>query len=79
MLTAKRDEIMILLKILGLAAHLFAIAVMGGICYRLGRCQERLNQSRERLDEIRARIKRNKKSTEDAYRLIEEMREDERQ
>ena len=70
---------MILSKILGIVAFLSAIAALGISCYQLGRCHERLEQGKKQLDEIRARIARDKKSTEDAYRLIEEMREDERQ
>ena len=38
-----------------------------------------LGEGEKQPDEIRARIERNKESTEDAYRLIEEMCEDERQ
>lgn len=49
-----------------------SVAALETCCYHLDCCHER-------LDEIRARIARNKKSTEDAYRLIEETREDERQ
>lgn len=66
-------------KILGIVALLSAIAALGISCYNLGRCAERLEQGKKRLDEIRARIARDKKSTEDAYRFIEEMRENERQ
>lgn len=79
MLTARRSETMILLKILCIVAHLSAIAALGISCYQLGRCHERLEQGKKQLDEIRARIERNKKTTEDVYRLIEETREDERQ
>lgn len=70
---------MILSKILGIVAFLTAIVALGINCYTLGRCVERLEQEKKRLDEIRARIARDKKSTEDAYRLIEETREYERQ
>lgn len=79
MLTAKRDEIMILSMILKIVALLSAVAALGISCYQLGCCHERLEQGKKQLDEIRARIARNKKSIEDAYRLIEETREDERQ
>ena len=71
---------MILKVILSIVALLFSIAALGINCYWLGRCHERLVQGKKQLDEIRARIARDKKSTEDAYRwLIEEQREDERQ
>lgn len=70
---------MILSKILGNVALLSAVVALGISCYQLGRCHERREQGKKRLDEIRARIARDKKSTEDAYRLIEETREDERQ
>ena len=64
--------------ILNIVAHLSAVAGMGISCYLLGRCHERLEQGKKQLDEFRARIKRDKKCTEDAYRLIEETRENER-
>ena len=70
---------MILSMILKIVALLLSVAALGIGCYQLGRCHERLEQGKKQLDEIRARIARNKKSTEDAYRLIEEVREDERQ
>lgn len=70
---------MILKVILSIVALLFSIAALGINCYWLGRCHERLVQGKKQLDEIRARIARNKKSIEDAYRIIEEVREDERQ
>lgn len=79
MLTARRNEIMILLKILAIVIYLSSVAALGISCYQLGRCRERLEQGKRQLDEIRARIERDKKSTEYAYRLMEEMREDERQ
>lgn len=79
MLTARRDEIMILLTTLKIVAFLSAVAVQGILCYQLGRSHERLEQGKKQLDEIRARIARDKKSTEDAYRFIEEMRENEGQ
>lgn len=75
MLTAKRDEAMMILNTVAL---LSAVAALGISCYQLGRCRERLEQGKKQLDELCARIKRDKKSTEDAYRLIEETREDER-
>ena len=70
---------MILSTVLKIVAFLSAVAAQGILCYQLGRCHERCEQGKKQLDEIRARIERNRKSTEDAYRLIEEMREDERQ
>lgn len=70
---------MILLIFLNVMGLLSAVAVLGISCYQLGRGHERLKQGKKQLDEIRARIARDKKSTEDAYRLIEGMRENERQ
>lgn len=70
---------MILSKILGIVALLSAIAALGISCYNLGRYAERLELGKKRLDEIRARIERDRKSTEDAYRLIRETLDDERQ
>lgn len=63
---------MLLSGTLNIVVVLPSVAELGICCYHLDCCHER-------LDEIRARIARNKKSTEEAYRMIEETCEDERQ